>query len=67
MKVRTSFEEKVYSVSKYHNDHTFTWPRETTTDYSNQMKNIEPEQVQKFTIIGYLYKQNPVWNWSGKL
>lgn len=47
MKVRASFEEKIYSVSKYHNDHTFTWPRETTTD---QTKNIEPEQVQKFTV-----------------
>lgn len=47
------FEEKIYSVSKYHNDHTFTWPRETTTGYSNKTKNTESEQVQKFTIQMY--------------
>lgn len=75
------FEEKIYSVSKYHNDHTFTWPRETTTGYSNKTKNTESEQVQKFTIQMYncyskwtetkpdweKQTETPVWNVSEKL
>jgi len=44
------FEEKIYSVSNFYNDHTFSWPRETTTVTRVRLHKYRNIQFQYTTV-----------------